>query len=136
MFWRKPKAFQDPDFGELRHRSKPQSRWVSAALPAVGGSILIDLPGDSAAPSATALSIAKQTLSQLAPLLRTAISHVQRHPKAQKFIEGQGSLVLDGLSFTETAGTFNMELALSDWPDAMVSVVFEGGAPCDVLLAD
>lgn len=136
MLFRKPKTFQDSDFGKLTHCPKPQSHWVSEAIPTSEGGILIDLPGDSAGPSRAALSIAKQTLSQLAPLLTAAISHVQQNSEAQEFIEGQGSLTLDGLSFTETSGTFNVELALSDWPDAMISVVFRGGSPCDVLLAD
>ncbi|GHT97561.1 hypothetical protein AGMMS49545_24020 [Betaproteobacteria bacterium] len=86
MFWHKPKTFQDPDFGEFKYRSKPQSHWVSAGIPAAEGSILIDLPGDSDAPSSTALSIAKQTLSQIAPLLKAAISHVQQYAEAQEFI--------------------------------------------------
>ncbi|GHU11295.1 hypothetical protein FACS1894185_4290 [Betaproteobacteria bacterium] len=57
-------------------------------------------------------------------------------PISKTASKGQGDLILDGFSFTEDLGTFNVDLSLSNWSDATVSVVFKDGLPCDALLAD
>ena len=50
-------------------------------------------------------------------------------------MQGNGRLVCDGFTVFET-GSFAVEFSLSEWPDAMISVPFKEGVPCDVLLGD
>lgn len=132
MFWKK-RTIQHPQLGNL---SFSQDRWLSESLATSIGEVLISIDGDASAPSPTGLAAAQETLANSEGVVSSAKTFVLSHASAQKFISGQGALVLDGFTFRSTHGSFEVDLTLSDWPDAMISVVFQDGFPREVLLAD
>jgi hypothetical protein len=132
MFWKKRK-FEDEALGEL---SFYNGRWLSKQVDTPFGSILISLEGDSASPSPQGLSQARQLLSSPEHVIETANAFLEADANAQEFMKSNGSLVLDSFSFYPSEGTFEVGFGLSDWEDAMITVVFKDGSPCEVLLAD
>jgi hypothetical protein len=132
MFWRKP-TFQDPQLGTLTFSG---GQWLSKPIASTTGNILVTVDGDSSSPSENGLAMAREVMSNPDRSANAAKNFVQAQATACEFIKGHGVLVLDGFSFKSAAGTFDIEFGLSAWSDAMISVVFRDGSPCDILLAD
>ncbi len=132
MFWKKP-TFQDPQLGVLSFSGK---LWHSKPIGTRSGEVLLSLEGGTNSPDPSALAVAKDVLLNTRPIVKSAMAFAQSDSETQEFMAGNGELILDGFSFKSSAGTFDVELALSAWPDAMITVVFKGGVPCNVLLAD
>jgi len=132
MFWKK-RTIQHPQLGRL---SFSRDRWLSESLATCDGEVLISIDGDASAPSPIGLAAAWDTLANSDGVVSAAKTFVLSHAAAQKFIGGQDILVLDGFTFRSVRGSFEVDFALSRWPDAMISVVFQDGLPNDVLLAD
>jgi hypothetical protein len=132
MFWKKPTT-KHPKFGVLVYS---HDRWLSEVIQTESGNALVSIEGDRISPNETAIAFAEKLLEQTSLVVLRAISFVQADSEALEFIAGQGDLILDGFFFGSNKDSFEVELALSDWPDAMISVVFKDGLPCEVLLAD
>jgi len=132
MFWKKP-TFQDPHLGVL---SRSGNVWRSGSIGTTSGEVFVSLEGGSASPDPIALAVAHCVLPNTEPVVRSAMAFALAHSDFQEFMAGNGDLTLDGFSFESSPDSFDVELALSEWPDAMITVVFKGGTPCSILLAD
>jgi hypothetical protein len=132
VLWKK-RTIQHPQLGTL---SFSRDRWLSESLATPSGVVLVSIDGDVSAPSPAGLATARDILADPEGVVSAAKIFVLSHAEAQEFVGGQGTLVLDGFTFRSDPGSFEVDLALSDWPDAIISVVFRDGFPSDVLLAD
>ncbi|MGY1426496.1 hypothetical protein [Lysobacter sp. A289] len=132
VFWKKP-TFQDPQLGLLSHSGNV---WQSKSIRTVSGEVLVSLEGGPASPDPIALAMAHDVLPNTEPVVKSAMAFALAHPDFQEFMAGNGDIALDGFSFKSSPDTFDVELALSEWPDAMITVVCKGGIPCGILLAD
>jgi hypothetical protein len=64
-----------------------------------------------------------------------AEAFVLQDAHAVEFMQSGGKLVCDGFTVYESQ-EFEVDFSLSDWPDAMITVLFNGESPCEVQLAD
>lgn len=132
MIWKKP-SIQDRILGTLSYSHK---QWVSNLTSTPAGDLLVSVEGDSATPNPIGLNSAREIVSHPTEVVAAAMAFAQGNPQVKDFMDGQGELALDGFSFKSAPGSFHVELSLSKWPDAMISVVFKDNLPCDVVLAD
>jgi hypothetical protein len=131
MFGKKT-TFDDPLLGPI---SWSQEHWTTRALPTSEGEVTVMMEGSRSGPSPGALERARSVLTQPTPAVTAAKAFVIADPDASEFCLGNGQLVLDGFTVS-VEGELRVELALSEWPDAMITVVFTGETPCKTLLAD
>jgi hypothetical protein len=129
--WSKP-TFEDPKLGRLAFAG---GRWTSVPVRPGDGGLAISVDGSREGPSQAALQIAHEFIANSGRFFLSAKTFVLKDSNAVEFLEGQGELVLDGLT-VRGADDFDVEIAVTDWPDAMISVRFKAGKPCEVLLAD
>jgi hypothetical protein len=132
MFFRKRKITTDPILGELEFS---KGGWVSTAV-ADTRLPYFRIDGDTMGPDAEGLIQARSLLASHAQVASTAIAHALSDSNAKDFAGGHGEFVLEGFHVTRQLGTYTAELALTGWPDAMISVEFQGDEPQTVLLAD
>jgi hypothetical protein len=132
MFWKKPTT-KHPQFGTLTYSNEC---WTSGEISTAAGVVIINIEGDKSGPSEASIAIAAKVLAQPQAVVTNAIAFAQANADAREFISGNGDITLDGFSFKSHHGSFQVNLALSNWPDAMIDVVFKDGVPCKVLLAD
>jgi len=95
----------------------------------------VSMEGNKAGPSPKVVEVARELLRQPDHLIQAAEAFVGSNVQAQQFIAGNGELVCDGFTVYES-GKFAVEFGLTNWPDAMISVPFEGTAPSAVSLSD
>lgn len=132
MFWKKPTT-KHPQLGTLTYS---HGYWASEEIPTQAGHVIINIEGDKTGPSEASLGVAAEVLAHPQEVVTNAIAFIQANTEAREFICGNGDMILDGFSFKSFHGYFEVNLALSDWPDAMINVVFENGLPCQILLTD
>ena len=127
--WRAPE-FHDPQFGKLKRIGK--TTWHT---PLPDGELGIAVEGTRERPHPEALERARQLFEEAESLVNTARTFVLNDKLALEFMQAGGELVCNG--FTVRKGEeFTVDFCLSAWPDAMISVLFKGGAPCEIDLAD
>lgn len=97
--------------------------------------VCVSMEGDKDRPSPEVVEVARLLLQNPKALIRAAEAFVRSDAPAQEFIAGNGELVCDGFT-VYSSREFAVEFSLTNWPDAMISVPFEGMMPCDVLLGD
>lgn len=131
MFWSKP-TFEDRLLGRLTFS---KGVWLSSPLATPFGDAVFSLAGDKSSPGRVALEMAKSLMSNPDPFMTAAKDFLEASAEASEFSRNNGELVLDGFTIEES-GSMAVEWTLSEWPDAMITVKFEGGVPCKVLLAD
>jgi hypothetical protein len=129
-FWR-PREFKDPHLGPLTRIGKT-AWWYSES---VAGGLGVTLEGNRDRPDAHALEIAQRLLLDTDTLVPSARALVLQNKEAIDFIQAGGKLVCDGYT-VQQSGEFAVEFSLSNWPDAMITVPFKDGVPCEVQLAD
>jgi hypothetical protein len=127
--WR-TREFHDPQLGPLKRIFR--NVW---GTPPVDGVIGVTVYGTREEPDSHALEIARQLLRDPQPLIEPARQFVLHDRHALEFMQAGGELLCDGFSVRES-GDFSVEFSLADWPDAMITVRFEQGVPCEVLLGD
>lgn len=127
-FWRQ-RTFKDSQLGQFK---RVRTMWFPAT---VQDGLYISMEGDKERPSPEAVAVARQLLRSPKDLIRAAEACVRSDARAQEFIAGNGELVCDGFTVYKS-GKFAVEFSLSDWPDAMISVAFEGAEPCSVSFGD
>ena len=132
MWFGKP-TIESPDLGTL---SFSHGRWHSRPIRTNAGEVLIALEGDATSPAAAAITLVKEVLGDARAFVQPAIAFASADSRTQEFIGGNGDLQLDGFTIGAVPPSFRVELALSEWPDAMITVVFSGKVPCEILLAD
>ena len=130
-FWKKL-TVQDPHFGLLSYSNQ---QWLSEQILTSAGSILVSFDGDKSGPNPASISLAQAVLVNPVVYLESAMAFAHSSPEAREFMEYQGDLILDGFSFL-SAEMFYVNLALSEWPDGVIDVVFKQGLPCNILLSD
>jgi len=132
MFGKKP-IFDDPLLGPLAWSA---GHWWTSALVSSDGDVTFRIAGSLEGPTSHALERAKSTLSESGQLVAAAKAYVLIDPEASESCQGHGELLLDGFSVSDE-GRLNVELALSGWPDAMITVTFSAEMiPCKASLAD
>ena len=99
------------------------------------GPLAASIEGDRTQPSPAGIETARRLLEKPQPLVQAAESYLASDARVLEFIDGNGELVCDGFTVYQS-GAFAVEFSLTDWPDAMITVQFEAGAPCKVLLGD
>ena len=131
--WGKKPTLEIAGLGPL---SFSRGRWSSKPIGTNAGEVLLSLDGDRTSPAVDALALAKEVLGEPSRYAESAMTFASSNAEAREFMDGNGNLVLDGFTFTTAPASVRVELSLSDWPDAMITVVFNGRTPCEVLLAD
>jgi hypothetical protein len=106
--------------------------WYPAAMPE---DLAVRMEGGKDRPDPEIVEMARKLLKNPGELVQRAEEFVRANNRAKEFIEGSGELVCDGFT-VYASGRFAVEFSLTNWPDAMISVPFEEGAPCDVVLGD
>ena len=132
MFRSKP-SFAHPRLGSFRYAD---GEWSSGSTRSSAGEILIAVEGDRHSPNPRALEQAEQLVASGPRLLDAAATFAQRDPQAREFMTGGGELLFDGFTVSSIPGRYCVNLALADWPDAMITVQFENGQPTSVSPAD
>ena len=122
-------AFEDPELGRFK---RVRTMWFPAEPPAGLG---VTMEGGTERPSPEVVAVARRLLSDPDAMVQTAREYLQTDAKALEFMQGSGDLICDGFTVYQS-GSFTVEFSLSEWPDAMISVPFEEGVPCNVLLGD
>lgn len=130
IFKKKP-THLDPDLGLLTFAHR---QWTSGAIATTAGEAVFSLEGDAAGPDPACLSLARVVLQHAARHVASAMGHARSDPQAREFMAGRGALLFDGLSI-KADGSFHVDLALSEWEDASINVVFVQDAPREVLLS-
>lgn len=130
IFKQKP-THLDPDLGPLTFAHR---QWTSGVIATGAGKAVVSLEGDAAGPDPACLSLARTVLQDAARHVAAAMAHACSDPQAREFMAGQGRLLFDGFSINAD-GSFHVDLALSEWEDASINVVFVQGAPREVLLS-
>lgn len=132
MWFGKP-TIEVPGIGAL---SFSKGAWQSNSIHTNAGDVLVALEGDATSPNSGAIALAKEVLENARAFVQPAIEFASSDSRTQEFIEGNGELVLDGFTISAAPPSVRVELSLSEWPDAMITVVFRGRTPCEILLAD
>lgn len=128
-FLRTPE-FTDPEIGILKRVGK--GMWHSSTSE---GDVSVTVEGDKDRPFPQSLEVARRLLREGGYLISVAEDFVMQDSQALEFIQANGKLMRDGFTVFESR-EFAVEFTLTDWPDAMVTVLFKGDAPCEVQLAD
>jgi len=127
-FWRN-RTFEDPQLGRL---TRVRTMWYQVAPPAGLG---VSLEGGRECPLPEGIEIARELLRDPEASVQAATEFVRADARALEFLEGNDDLICDGFTVYQS-GQFAVEFSLAGWPDAMITVPFAEGAPCDVLLGD
>lgn len=93
------------------------------------------MEGDKERPSPAAVEVARRLLPDAKDLIRAAEVFLLADARAQEFMVGHGELICDGL-MVQACGSFTVGFSLTDWPDAMLTVSFEGSMPVEIDLDD
>jgi hypothetical protein len=128
-FWRTPE-FVDPQLGRLKRVGKDM--WYSSP-PA--GEVGVTVEGSRERPFPQALDVARRLIHDGRGYLSAAEAFLLQDAHAVAFMQSGGKLVCDGFTVFESQ-EFAVEFSLSDWPVAMITVLFKGDTPCEVQLAD
>ncbi|MBC3874059.1 hypothetical protein [Undibacterium flavidum] len=128
-FWRTPE-FTDPEIGILKRAGK--GMWYSMSKE---GAPSITVEGSKDRPFPQSLDVARRLLREGNHITSVAEEFLTQDSQATEFLQSGGKLICDGFTVYETQ-EFAVEFSLSDWPDAMITVLFKGGQPCEVQLAD
>ena len=126
--WRN-RTFEDPQLGRFK---RVRTMWYQVAPPAGLG---VSLEGGSERPVPEVIEIARGLLREPDASVQTAAAFIRGNASALEFMEGNGELICDGFTVYQS-GQFAVEFSLTNWPDAMITVSFEEGVPCNVLLSD
>jgi hypothetical protein len=127
-FWR-TQSFEDSLLGRYK---RVRTTWIPAGART---GLSVSMQGGTEAPSPEVVALARQLLREPEETIHAARAFLLADGKARDFMQGNGELVCDGFTVHES-GSFAVEFSLSAWPDAMMSVPFEAGRPCSVLLGD
>jgi hypothetical protein len=127
-FWRNRK-FEDSQLGRFR---RVRTMWYQVVPPAGLG---VSVEGGRECPLPEGIEIARGLLRDPDASVQAATDFIRADARALKFMEGRGDLICDGFTVYKS-GRFAVEFSLKGWPDAMITVPFEEGAPCDILLGD
>jgi hypothetical protein len=133
MFWKKKPTISDPQFGLLTFS---HSSWTSGPLQCPAGEVFISIDGDQSSPSVEGIAFAREVFENPADFVSAATAFIRADANAVAFMEYNGELDLSGFSFEATPGTFTVDFGLTDWPDAMLNVLFADGVPFEVWLGD
>jgi len=125
--WRR-RTFEDPQLGRF---TRVRTMWYPAET---ADGLQVSLEGSKDRPSSESIEMARKLLDDPSGLIRVAEAFVRASSRAKEFIEGN-ELVCDGFTVSES-GKFTVDFSLANWPDAMISVPFKDGVPCDVVLDD
>lgn len=131
-FFSKPPPFKDPVLGPF---TRTGDTWFS--LPIATGEVFlkVTLSGDRSGPSAKALEVARELLDGHEDHIRRALEFVRADARAIEFADWSGDIEIYGFS-VQASGEWAMELSLSERPDAMITVRFEEGRPCEILFGN
>ncbi|MEN3111997.1 hypothetical protein ACFONG_19415 [Uliginosibacterium paludis] len=127
-FWRK-RTYEDPKLGRFEHAGR---MWHPSGLSSGLG---VSLEGGVERPEQKAIEVARELMQSPGQWIGAAKDYVCANPHALKFMDGSGELICDGFTVYQS-GQFAVEFSLTDWPDAMITVPFKDGAPCEVQLGD
>ena len=127
-FWRN-RTFEDSQLGPFR---RVRTMWYHVATPEGLG---VSVEGGRERPPPEGIEIARGLLRNPDASVQAATVFIRENARALEFMEGNGDLICDGFTVYQS-GRFAVEFSLEGWPDAMITVPFEQGAPCDVLLGD
>ena len=122
-------TFQDPLLGRFK---RVRTMWYPEH-PRAG--LNVSMEGGRDGPSQEVVQVARRLLEQPEALVQTASAFLRADGPALDFMQGNGELVCDGFTVYQS-GDFTVEFSLSEWPDAMISVSYKEGAPCEVVLGD
>ena len=133
MFWRKKPTNSDSQFGLLTFLN---GKWNSGSLQGPAGDVLVSIEGDQSSPGPAGIAYAREVFRNTADIVSAATAFIRADANAIELMENNGTLVLDGFSFSSTPGTFTVDFGLTDWPDATLNVRFADGVPFEVWLGD
>lgn len=125
-------SFEDPVLGKF---FRAGGSWFSGEIATPAGVLGVTIEGDREGPAAASLEVARELIREPSEHIRQALDYVRCNRAAMEFADGNGEIVVDGFS-VQRSGEFAVELSLSEWADAMITVPFRQGSPCDVLLGD
>lgn len=125
-------SFEDPVLGKF---VRAGGSWFSESVTTPAGPLAVTIEAGREGPGAASLEIARKLLLEPSEHIRQALQYVHADRSAIEFARGNGQIVVDGFSVL-TSGEFAVELSLSGWEDAMITVRFRRGSPCEVLLGD
>lgn len=128
-FWRTPE-FIDPEIGILKRAGK--GMWYSSSKE---GELSVTVEGSKDCPFPQSLEMARRLLREGGQVISVAEEFLAQDAQALEFVQSGGKLICDGFTVYEPQ-EFAVEFSLSEWSDAMVTVLFKGGVPCEVQLAD
>jgi hypothetical protein len=122
-------TFEDPLLGSFK---RVRTMWYPENPTAGLG---VTMEGGKERPPAEVVEVARRLLSESQAPIQLARAFLEADSRALEFMQGNGDLVCDGFTVYQS-GSFAVEFSLSTWPDAMISVPFKEGIPCEVLLND
>lgn len=123
------RKFEDSELGQF---TRVRTMWFPAITP---DRLCVSMEGGKERPSSEVVEVARRLLREPNHLIQAAEAFVRSDERAREFIAGHGELVCDGFTVYES-GNFAVEFSLTDWADAMITVPFDGSAPCAVSLGD
>lgn len=127
--FRRNQPFDDPQLGRFK---RVRSMWYRVEQREGLG---ISMEGGGERPLPEVVEVARELLREPQSLVQEATASIRADARALEFMEGNGDLICDGFTVYRS-GQFAVEFSLTEWPDAMITVQFERGAPCQVLLGD
>jgi hypothetical protein len=125
-------TFRDAVLGEF---TRVRTSWFSPPIATSSGTLSVTIEGDRQCPAPASVELARELIRKPSEHIQRALAFVQADSRATEFARGNGDLQIDGFSI-RLSGQFAVELSLSEWPDAMITVPFENDKPCQVLLGD
>lgn len=128
-FWRSPE-FVDPEIGSFKLVGN--SMWHSTSTEAGIG---VTAEGSNNSPFPQALEVGRRLLREGDHVVCVAEEFLAKNSEAKAFVESGGKLKFDGF-IVYASREFSVEFSLSDWPDAMITVLFRDSVPCEIQLAD
>jgi hypothetical protein len=123
------RTFEDPVLGRFK---QVRAMWYPERP---GAGLSVTMEGESERPSPEVVEVARRLLKEPEAPIQAARDFLQVNTMAQQFIKRHGELKCDGFTVNQS-GAFAVNFSLSAWPDAMISVPFKNGMPCDAFLSD
>jgi len=117
-------AFEDPLLGRYK---RVRTMWYPEK-PSVG--LTVTMEGGKERPSPDVIEVARTLLHEPQARIHVARAFLQADARVIEFMKGNGELICDGFTVYKS-GLFAVEFSLSKWPDAMISVPFKEGIPCE-----
>ena len=133
-FGRKARTiYSDSELGKLEYQD---GVWVGNAASLGLGDVLVSLEGSTERPAPPSILQAKEILRQLPGLQAAAREFLQTQDLGEWSASLNGEFVLDGFHSSAEQGRFELQFGLSEWPDAVIVVLFRNDKAADVQLSD